>query len=80
MTEQPPPLDDPLTFYSDTSYGTYKYNNMVYELFLDLPDVEAESSDTLVPVVRSPSPNERRDPPSRSDGDLLSDAMEALRC
>jgi hypothetical protein len=79
MTEQPPPLDDPSTFYSDASYGTYKYNDMVYELFPDLPDVEAESSDALVPVVRSPSPKERRDPPSRSDGDLLSEAVEALR-
>jgi hypothetical protein len=53
---------------------------MVYELFPDLPDVEAESSDALVPVVRSPSPKERRDPPSRSDGDLLSKAVEVLRC
>lgn len=51
---------------------------MVYELFPDLPDVEAEFSDALVPVVRSPSPKERRDLPSRSDGDLLSEAVEAL--
>ena len=80
MAEQPLPVDDPSTFYSDASYGTYKCNDMVYELFPDLPGVEAESSDALVPVVRSPSPKERRDPRSRSDGDLLSEAVEALRC
>jgi hypothetical protein len=51
---------------------------MVYKLFLDLPDVEAESSDALVPIVRSPSLKERRDPPSRSNRDLLSEAIEAL--
>jgi hypothetical protein len=56
MNEQAPPLDDPLTFYNDASYGMY--NDMVYELFPDLPDVEAEFSGALVPVVRSPSPKE----------------------
>lgn len=73
-------MDNPSIFYSNASYGTYKYNNIVYKLFPDLPDVEAESSDALVPVVRSPSPKERRNPPSRSDRDLLSEAIEALHC
>jgi hypothetical protein len=78
MHEEPPPLDDPSTFYNDASYGMY--NDMVHELFPDSPDVEAESSDALVPVVRSPSPNEKHDSPSRTaHGDLLSRAVEALR-
>jgi hypothetical protein len=70
-------------FLSETTRSRFcklLYNDMVYELFPDLPDVEAESSDALVPVVRSPSPKEKRDPPSRSDGDLLSEAVEAFRC
>jgi hypothetical protein len=32
------------------------YNNMVYELFPDSPDVEAKSSDAFVLVMRSPNP------------------------
>jgi hypothetical protein len=49
--DEPLPLDNPLTFYNDASYGMYY--NMVHELFPDSPDVEAESSDALVPVVRA---------------------------
>jgi hypothetical protein len=79
MHKEPLPLDNLSIFYNDASYGMY--NDMVHELFLDSPDVEAESSDALVPVVRSPSPNEDHDSPSRTaHGDLLSRAVEALRC
>jgi hypothetical protein len=57
------------------------YNNIVYKLFPESADAEAESSDALVDVVRSPSPKERHDSLSRTaDGDLLSKAVEALRC
>jgi hypothetical protein len=49
--EEPLPLDNPLTFYNDASYGMY--NDMVYGLFPD-SDVEAESSGALVLVVRPP--------------------------
>jgi hypothetical protein len=77
MNKEPLPLDDPLTFYNDSSYGIY--NNMVYEFFPDSPDMEAESSDALVPVVRSPSPKDKHDPPSRTAyRDLLSEAVEDL--
>ena len=57
------------------------YNDTVHDLFPDSLDVEAESSDALVPVVRLPSPKEKHDSPSRTAyRDLLSKAMEALRC
>jgi len=79
MHKEPLPLDDLSTFYNDALYGMY--NDMVYKLFPDSPDVEAESSDALVPVVRSLSPNEDHNSPSRTAyGDLLSRAVEALRC
>jgi hypothetical protein len=41
------PVDDASTFYNEASYGMY--NDMVHELFPDSPDVDAESSDALVP-------------------------------
>ena len=76
--EQPPPLDDPLTHFNDASYGMY--NNIVHELFLDSSDGEAEPSDALVPLIRSPSAKDEHDPPSRTAyRDLLSEAVEALR-
>jgi hypothetical protein len=57
------------------------YNDIVYKLFPDSPDVEAESLNALVPVVRSLSPNEDYNSPSRTaHRDLLSRAVEALRC
>jgi hypothetical protein len=78
MNEAPLPLEDLSIFYNDASYGMY--NGMVHELFPD-SDVEAESSDALVLVVRPPSPKEKHESPSRTaDGDLLSEAVEALRC
>jgi hypothetical protein len=52
---------------------------MVYKLFPDSLDVDAESSDALVPVVRLLSPREKHNPLSRTAyGDLLSKAIEAL--
>jgi hypothetical protein len=57
------------------------YNNIVYKLFPESANAEAESSDALVDIVRSLSPKERHDSLSRTaDGDLLSKAVEALRC
>jgi hypothetical protein len=79
MNAQPLPVDDASTFYYEASYGMY--NDMVHELFPDSPDVDAESSDALVPVVRPSSPKENHDYLSRTaHGDLLSKAVEALRC
>jgi hypothetical protein len=53
---------------------------MIYELFPDSLNIEAESSDTLVPVVRSLSLNEDYDPLNKTAyKDLLSRAIEALR-
>jgi hypothetical protein len=67
------PLDDPSALDDDASYGIYN------ELFPDSPDVEARSSDTLVPVVRLPSPNTRHNSRSRvAHGDLLSSAVSGL--
>jgi hypothetical protein len=75
--EEPLPLDDPSTFYNDTLYRMY--NDIVYELFPDLLDIEAKSSDTLVLVIRSPSPSENHDSLNRTAyKDLLSKAIEAL--
>lgn len=72
-------MDDASIFYYEASYGIY--NDMVHELFPDSPDVDAESSDCLVPVVRPSSPKEKHDCLSRTaHGDLLSKAVEALRC
>ena len=79
-TGQLQPLGDPSTFYSDASYRTYEYKVMVYEVLTGLHDVKAKSLNALVPVVSSPRPKEKRDAHSRSDGDLLSEAVEALRC
>jgi hypothetical protein len=74
MHEEPLPQDDPSAFYNDASYGMY---DTVYDLFPDSPEVEAESSDALVPVVRSLSPNEEHDSCSRTaHGDLLIRAVE----
>jgi hypothetical protein len=68
-----------LTVYNDASYGIY--NNIVHKLFPDSPDVDAASSDALVPVVRSSSPKEKHDSLGRTAyRDLLSKAVEALRC
>jgi hypothetical protein len=78
MHKEPLPLDDLLTFYNDASYGMY--NNIVYKLFPDSPDVEAKSSDALMLIVRSLSLNEDYDSPSKTAyRDLLSKAVEALR-
>jgi hypothetical protein len=52
-------IDDVLIFYYETSYGIY--NDMVHVLFPDSPDVDAESSDALVLVVRPSSPKEKHD-------------------
>jgi hypothetical protein len=74
MYKEPLTLDNP-------PYFITIYNNMVYKLFPDSPDVEAESLDTWVLVIRPPSPNEK--PDSRSTtayGDLLSGIVEAFRC
>jgi len=60
--EQPPPLDDPSTHFNDASYRMY--NDIVHELFLDSSDREAEPSDALVPLIRSPSAKDEHDPPS----------------
>ena len=52
---------------------------MVHGLFPDSPNVDAKSSDTIVPVVRSLSLNNEHDSPSRTAyGDLLNRALEAL--
>jgi hypothetical protein len=57
------------------------YNAMVYELFPDSSDMEDGSSDALMPVVRSLSPTEKHDSCIRmAYGNLLSSAVEALRC
>jgi hypothetical protein len=79
MHKEPLPLDNPLIFYNNALYKIY--NNMVHKLFFNLPDVKAESSDALVPVVRLPSPNEKHDSRSRTaHKNLLSRAVEALCC
>jgi hypothetical protein len=79
MNAEPRRVDDASTFYYEASYGMY--NDMVHELFPDSPDVDAESSDALVPVVRPSSPKEKHDSLGRTAyGDLLSKAVEALRC
>ncbi|RDL30348.1 uncharacterized protein BP5553_10226 [Venustampulla echinocandica] len=54
---------------------------IVHELFPDLPEVDAESSDALVPALRSPWPKEKHSSHSETAyRDLLSKAVEALRC
>jgi hypothetical protein len=79
MNAEPLLVDDALTFYNDALYRMY--NDMVYELFPDSLDVDAESSNALVLVVRLSSPKEKHDSLSRTAyGDLLSKAVEALRC
>lgn len=51
---------------------------MVYDL---VSDTDAESSDALVPMVRPTSRKEEHDFPNRTtDGDMLSKAVETLRC
>jgi hypothetical protein len=53
---------------------------MVYKLFPNSPDVEAESLDTWVLVIRPPSPNEKPDSHSTTAyRDLLSGIVEAFR-
>jgi hypothetical protein len=77
MNAQPLPIDA-LIFYNDASYGIY--NNIVYKLFPNSPDVDTESSDALVPIVRSSSSKEKHNSLSRTAyRDLLSKAVEALR-
>jgi hypothetical protein len=79
MDEETLLLDDYSTFYKDTLYRMY--HNIVHELFPDSSDVEAESSDALVPVMSSPSPREEHDSLHRiAYKDLLIKAVEALRC
>jgi hypothetical protein len=79
MNAEPLPVDDALTFYYKASYGMY--NDIIHEIFPDSPDVDAESSDALVPMVRPSSPKEKHDALGRTAyRDLLSKAMEALRC
>ena len=77
MNTEPLPVDNASIFYNEASYGIY--NDIVYELFPDSPDVDTESSDTLVPIVRLLSPKEKHDSLSRTAyRDLLSKAIEAL--
>jgi hypothetical protein len=64
MNAEPLPVDDASTFYNDASCGMY--NDMVHELFPDSPDVDAESSDALVPVVRPSRPKEKHNSLSRT--------------
>jgi hypothetical protein len=74
MYKEPLTLDDP-------PYSITMYNDMVYKLFPDSPNVEAESLDAWVPVARPLSPNEK--PDSRSTTayrDLLGGIVEAFRC
>jgi hypothetical protein len=79
MNAEPLPVDDALIFYHEESYGMY--NDIVHELFPDSPNVDAESSDVLVLVVRPSSPKEKHDAFSRTAyKDLLSKAIKALRC
>jgi hypothetical protein len=54
---------------------------MVHELFPDSLDVDVKSLNALVPVVRPSSLKEKHDCLSRTAyRDLLSKAIEALRC
>jgi hypothetical protein len=70
-------VDNALIFYNNVLYGIY--NNMVHELFPDLLDVDTESSDALVPIVRLLSPKEKHNSLGRiACGDLLSKAVKAL--
>jgi hypothetical protein len=72
------PVNNTLTFYYKTLYRIY--NNIVHKLFPDSPDIDTESSDTLVPVVRLLSPKEKHDSLGRTAyRDLLSKAIEALQ-
>jgi len=78
MNTEPLPIDNILIFYYEALYGIY--NNMVYKLFPDSLDVDTESSDILVPIVRLLSPKENYNYLSRTaHRDLLSKAVEALR-
>jgi hypothetical protein len=74
MHEKPLPLDNSLIFYNNALYGIY--NNIVYRLFPDLPNAEAEPSNTLVPVVRLLTPNNSLIRTAYKD--LLSRAIKAL--
>ncbi|KAL5330866.1 hypothetical protein ACEPPN_000391 [Leptodophora sp. 'Broadleaf-Isolate-01'] len=67
-------LDGPSSLDEDASSSA-----IVHELLSDSPDEEAESLDTLMPVVGSPSPSEKHDTHETAYGDLLSRAVEALR-
>ncbi len=77
MNAEPLPVDNALIFYYEALYRMY--NDMVYKLFPDLLDVNAESLDALVPIVRLLSPKEKHNALSRTAyRDLLSKAIEAL--
>jgi hypothetical protein len=79
MNAEPLPVDNASTFYYEASYGMY--NDMVHELFPDSLDVDAESSNALMPIVRPSSLKEKHDALGRTAyKDLLSKAVEALRC
>ncbi len=70
-------MNNALIFYYKALYKIY--NNIVYKLFPNSLDIDAESLDTLVPVVRLLSPKEKHNALSRiAYRDLLSKAIKAL--
>lgn len=67
-------LDGPSAMDEDASSSV-----MVHGLLSNSPDQEAESLETVMPVMGSRSPNEKHNTHETAYGDLLSRAMEALR-